>query len=236
MKVNMRIPMSHEKEKQIIAEESVKLIKSGMTVGLGSGSTAAFFIKALKERIKNESLNISCVATSLLSKELVAESIPLIDESLRSEIDITFDGADRIDLKTFHRIKGGGGALLREKIVAARSKQNIVLVDSSKLSSPLEGFPVAVEIVRFGYESTILRINKLGYSGHIRHKDRKAVFSDNDNYIFDIVFNGPINDPEKHHLRLKNTLGVVETGFFLDTATKVYIGYPDGKFEIKEKL
>ncbi len=227
--------MSYEKEKQLVAEEAVKLIKSGMIIGLGSGSTSAFFIKALKERIQNESLNISCVATSLLSKELVTGFIPLIEESLRNEIDITFDGADLIDLKTFHLIKGGGGALLREKIVAARSKQNIVLVDSSKLASPLEGFPVAIEIVRFGYESTVLRINELGYSGHVRHKDGKAVLSDNDNYIFDIVFNGPIKDPQKHHSRLKNLLGVIETGFFLETATKVYIGYPDGKFEIKER-
>ena len=184
--------MSYDREKQNAAKEAVKLVKPGMTVGLGSGSTATFFIEALLERIKKESLNISCVATSLLSKELINDSIPFVEESLRTEIDITFDGADRIDLKTFHLIKGGGGALLREKIVAFRSKQNIVLVDSSKVTSPLEGFPVAVEIVRFGYESTILRINELGYNGHLRRKAHKAVLSDNDNYIFDIAFDGPI--------------------------------------------
>ncbi len=227
--------MSHEKEKQHVAKEAVKLVKSGMTIGLGTGSTATFFIKELIERIQNESLNISCITTSLFSKELVNDSIPFVEESLFNEIDITFDGADLIDLKTFHLIKGGGGALLREKIVAAKSKQNIILVDSSKLTSPLKGFPVPIEIVRFGYESTVLRINKLGYSGHIRHKNQKPVLSDNDNYIFDILFNGPIKDPAKHHSLLKSTLGVIETGFFLDTTTKVYIAYPDGKLEIKEK-
>ncbi len=227
--------MTHELEKQAIAKEAVKLVKSGMIIGLGSGSTAAFFIKALKDHVLNESLNISCVATSLLSKELATDLIPLTDESLHNEIDITFDGADLIDLKTFHLIKGGGGALLREKIVAGSSKQNIVLVDSSKLASPLQGFPVALEIVRFGYESTVHRINKLGYKGHIRHKNNKAILSDNDNYIFDLIFEGPIEDPLKHHLRLKNTLGVIETGFFLETATKAYIAYPDGKIEIKER-
>ena len=152
--------MSHEKEKQHVAKEAVKLVKSGMTIGLGTGSTATFFIKELIERIQNESLNISCITTSLFSKELVNDSIPFVEESLFNEIDITFDGADLIDLKTFHLIKGGGGALLREKIVAAKSKQNIILVDSSKLTSPLKGFPVPIEIVRFGYESTVLRINK----------------------------------------------------------------------------
>ncbi len=227
--------MSNEKEKQAVAYEAVKLVKSGMTIGIGSGSTSAFFIKALKERIQNESLNISFVATSLLSKELIQDSIPLIDESLRSQIDITFDGADRIDLKTFHLIKGGGGALLREKLVAKSSKQNIVLVDSTKLTSPLQGFPVAIEIVRFGFEATVQRIHKLGYDGHIRHEGHKPVLSDNDNYIFDIVFDGPILEPQNHHAILKSTLGVVETGFFLDTATKAYIAYPDGKIEIKER-
>ena len=227
--------MPHDKEKQIAANKAVTIVESGMTIGLGSGTTAAYFIKALKERVRNESLNISCVTTSLLSKELVGDSIPLIDESLHTRIDITFDGADRIDLSTFHLIKGGGGALLREKLVAKSSKQNIVLIDSSKLTSPLQGFPVAVEIVRFGYSATVERIERLGYKGHIRQKDHKAVLSDNDNYIFDITFEGPIKNPEKHHTLIKNTLGVIETGFFLDTATKAYIAYPDGRVEIKER-
>jgi ribose 5-phosphate isomerase A len=227
--------MSNEKEKQVVAKETVKLIKPGMIIGLGSGSTATFFIEELKKRVHNEKLKISCVATSLHSKALIEGFIPLIDESLQNKIDITFDGADRIDPKTFYLIKGGGGALLREKLVAKSSAQNIVLVDSSKLSSPLEGFPVAIEIVKFGYESTIQRIKNLGYNGSLRRKGDSITLSDNNNYIFDITFEGGIKDPMKHHTELKSTLGVIETGFFLDTATKAYVAYPDGKIQILEK-
>ncbi len=235
MKEKIRSPVANEKEKQHAANEAVKLVKSGMTIGIGSGSTATFFIEALKEHIKTKSLNISCIATSMASMKLIQNSIPLIDESLEIPIDITFDGADRIDLKTFHLIKGGGGALLREKLVASKSIQNIVLVDSSKMTSPLEGFPVAIEIVAFGYASTIQRIKDLGYSGSLRRKGAAPVLSDNKNYIYDIDFQGPIEDPQNHHNRIKNTLGVIETGFFLNTATKVYIAYPNGLIEIKEK-
>ncbi len=222
--------MANEKEKQLVAKEAIKLIKPGMVIGLGSGSTSTFFIEELKKHIYNEKLKISCVATSLHSKALIEESIPLIDESLQEKIDITFDGADRVDPKTFHLMKGGGGALLREKLVAKSSTQNIVLVDSSKLTSPLQGFPVAIEIVKFGYEATIKRIKNLGYKGDLRKTE-----SDNGNYIFDIIFDGHIKEPIKHHSELKSILGVIETGFFLDTATKVYVAYPNGKIEILEK-
>lgn len=235
MKYMKNIHTSHDKEKQLVAKESVKLIKPGMVIGIGTGSTATFFIQALKERLEKEPLDISCVTTSIRSKELIDSMVPLADESLLNDIDITFDGADRVDLKTFHLIKGGGGALLREKLVASKSKQNVVLIDSSKLTSPLSGFPVAVEIIRFGYESTIQRINKLGYKGHLRRENQKLSLSDNDNYIYDILFDGPIHNPEKDHNLLKNTLGVIETGFFLNTATTIYIAYPDGRVEIKEK-
>src|SRR5215467_8600798 len=117
--------MTYEKEKQLVAKEAVKLVKSGMIIGIGSGSTSLCFIKELIERVKNEKLNISCVATSFLSKELINGFIPFIDESLKMNIDITFDGADRIDIQTFQLIKGGGGALLREKLVANSSTQNV---------------------------------------------------------------------------------------------------------------
>ncbi len=222
--------MSHDKEKQLVAKEAVKLIKPGMTIGIGSGTTSAYFIQALKERVQKEHLKITCIATSIHSKELIGGSIPLIDESLKDEIDITFDGADRIDLKTFHLIKGGGGALLREKLVAAKSKQNIVLVDYSKVTSPLQGFPVALEIVKFGHESTLQRLKKLGYEGKLRKSP-----SDNDNYIYDIDFKGAIENPEKHHTLLKSLLGVIETGLFLNTATKAYIAQKDGTVKIVER-
>ncbi|MBM3193763.1 MAG: ribose 5-phosphate isomerase A [Chlamydiae bacterium] len=227
--------MSNEKEKQLVAKEAVKLVTEGMIVGIGSGSTAAIFIEELKKHVYNKNLKIACIATSLASKSLIEKAIPLIDESLQSQIDITFDGADRLDPKTLHLIKGGGGALLREKLVAKSSKENVVLVDSSKLSSPLEGFPLAIEIVKFGYAATIARIEHLGYKGVLRKKENRPAESDNGNYIFDITFNEGIKNPLKDHNILKNTLGVIETGFFLDTATKAYVAYPNGKIEILEK-
>ena len=133
---------------------------------------------------------------------------------------------------TFTLLKGGGGALLREKLVAKRSKRNIVLVDHTKLTTPLQGFPLPVEIVPFGYASTLERIRDAGYP-HVTL--RQGVFSDNHNYTADIHFSTPIHHPEEHHLRLKSLLGVIETGLFLDTATTLYIAHQNGTVEIKEK-
>lgn len=227
--------MSSEIEKQLAAKEAVKLVKNGMIVGLGSGSTSRYFIEELINKVKVDGLQIKCIATSNFSKNLAENHIPFIDEDLKTPIDITFDGADKIDLKNFHLIKGGGGALLREKLVAENSKQNVVIVDHSKISNPLFNFPLPVEIVKFGYASTIKRIEKLGYKGSIRTKDGKYALTDNGNYTYDIDLKSPIENAPKTHLELKLLLGVVETGLFLDTATLAIIAYPGGKIEIKEK-
>jgi ribose 5-phosphate isomerase A len=227
--------MSFEIEKQLAAKEAVKLVKNGMIIGLGSGSTSKCFIEELIQKVQKEGLQIKCIATSNFSKNLAEKHIPFIDDNLEIPIDITFDGADKIDLKTFHLIKGGGGALLREKLVAKNSRQNVILVDQSKISTPLYGFPLPVEIVKFGYRSTIKRIEKLGYRGSIRIKDGSYALTDNGNYTYDIDLMEPIENAPKTHLELKQLLGVVETGLFLDTATKAIIAYPGGKIEIKEK-
>lgn len=228
--------MSFEREKQLVANEAVKLVESGMKIGIGTGSTIHPFIEALIGRVEKEGLEIECVATSIRSKSLVEGVIPLLDESLEESLDLTFDGADRVDRETFYLIKGGGGALLREKLVAKRSKKNVVLIDASKLTSPLAGFPVALEIVPFGVQSTIDRIYEMGYQGKLRRDERgRPILSDNQNYLFDIEFIGSITNPLSHHNCLKGLLGVIETGFFLDTAHIIYIGYPDGRIKILEK-
>jgi ribose 5-phosphate isomerase A len=227
--------MPNENEKQAAAKQAVKLVKDGMVVGLGSGSTSKVFIEELLKRVKDEHLNIRCIATSNFSKELAAGHIPFIDEALNTQIDITFDGADRIDLEKFHLIKGGGGALLREKLVAKNSIQNVVLVDHSKISTPLFGFPLPVEIVKFGYKSTVKRIEALGFRGEVRHSNDTFFVTDNGNYTFDIHLEQPIKHAEKLENDLKLILGVVEVGLFLDTATKVIIAYPDGTTAIKER-
>lgn len=231
-----RFFMNQDQEKELVAKKAALLVKNGMKIGIGTGSTATFFIEALKKRIEAEKLDIACAFTSLKSKKLLENHVTLLDESLNESLDITFDGADRADPSTFYLIKGGGGALLREKLVAKCSKINVVLIDSSKLSTPLGGFPVAIEIVPFGYSSTIKRIKHLGYLGSLRKtKNGEIALSDNQNYIYDIDFKGNIPSPELHHSTLKQLLGVIETGFFLDTASIIYQGSKEGKVTILER-
>jgi ribose 5-phosphate isomerase A len=228
--------MAYEAAKQAAAIQALTLVQDGMKIGIGTGSTTAIFIHLLLKKIEKESLNLSCISTSNRSTELLKGKIPFLNPSLEEELDITFDGADRVDSTHFHLIKGGGGALLREKIVAYRSKKNAVLVDYTKLSSPLEGFPVAVELVPFGYQSTIRRLEALGYTGTLRvNSDKKPILSDNQNLIYDLSFNGPILNPHYHEQTLKRILGVIESGFFLTTASILFIGNSDGTVQTMEK-
>lgn len=208
-------------EKQAVAKEALQFVKDGMIIGVGSGSTSEYFIKELC------ALNpdIQCVATSLQSQRLLQDHFPIVNESLDTAIDITFDGADKIDLKNFCLIKGGGGALLREKLVALRSKKNIVLVDQSKLASPLFDHPLPLEIVQFGHLSTISRLKSLKFNGSLRTRANKPVLSDNQNFIFDIDLQDPIVDPTSLHNQLKAITGVVETGLFINTGSMAIIGY-----------
>ncbi len=228
--------MANEAAKQAAATKALTLVKSGMKIGIGTGSTAAIFIPLLLQKIQKESLKISCISTSIRSTALLQGKVPLLDDSLIDEIDITFDGADRVDTTHFHLIKGGGGALLREKLVAYRSKKNVVLVDQTKVSCPLEGFPLAVELVHFGYASTITRLQRLGYIGKLRTgPDKNPILSDNQNVIYDISFNGPIMDPHHVEKTLKSVLGVIESGLFLTTASIIYIGNSNGTVQVLEK-
>jgi len=220
--------MSHEKEKQLIGDKAVMLVETGMKIGLGTGSTAEPFIKSLKKRVERENLKIQCVCTSLKSKQLVGDAIPFLDESLSEPLDITFDGADLFDPSSFNSIKGGGGALLREKLVSLVSHKNVVLIDYSKISTPLQGHKVAIEIVPFGVNSTLNRFKKLGYKGSLRTIDSKPVHSDNSNYIFDIEYQGAIEDPISEHFKIKQINGVIETGFFFKYASIAFVGYSDG--------
>ncbi len=221
---------------QAVAKEAVKQVEDGMFVGLGTGRAATVFIEELLKQIEVKSLKIKCIPTSLRSKALIEGKIDCLDESLVDSIDITFDGADRVDSKSLCLIKGGGGALLREKLVAKRSAKNMILIDETKLCSPLQGFPLPVEIVEFGYQSTIDRIYGLGYEGTLRRKrgSMEIVRSDNGNYIFDITLTSPILDPYATHHLLKQTVGVIETGLFLNTVTTVYVGQSNEKVKILE--
>ncbi|KIC75961.1 Ribose-5-phosphate isomerase A [Neochlamydia sp. TUME1] len=215
---------------------AANLVENGMTVGLGTGSTTSFFIEKLAQRCE-EGLKIQAVATSSQSQKLALEKgIPLIDINTLFSIDLTVDGADEIDPdKTM--IKGGGGALLREKIVASMSKEAIIIVDQAKLVKKLGQVPLPVEIVPFAYPATIYRIEQLGYQGKLRTHDEKELYcTDNGNYIYDIYFKEKLEKAEQLHQRLSEIVGVVESGLFIRLAGRIIVGYNDGEVKIFTEL
>ncbi len=226
--------MTEESIKNNIGKQAASLIQDGMLVGLGTGSTAAYFIKHLALRCQNEGLKIKAVASSLASLEQAKkEGIPLIDINSLTFLDITVDGADEIDpLKQM--IKGGGGALTREKIVASMSKEMIVIVDETKLVSKLGKRKLPVEVLPFAYKATEHKIEKLGFTGAFRITNEGNLFiTDNGNYIYDIHFQKPRDNPKDDHEALIHLPGVVETGFFFHLAGRVIIGFLDGQVVIK---
>ncbi|WP_156856060.1 ribose-5-phosphate isomerase RpiA [Oceanobacillus sp. AG] len=208
--------------KQLVGQEAVKYIQDGMKVGLGSGSTVYYMVKALGERVKAEGLNVVAISTSEVTGEWAKEfGIPLTDFSYTQELDVAIDGADEVD-DNLQLIKGGGGALFREKVVAAAAKEFIVIVDESKIVSTLGKFPLPVEIVPFGWEAVARKIEKLGGAPKLREKAGEIFVTDNGNYILDCAFE-EIHDPVATHEQLIALVGVVETGLFVDMTKKVIV-------------
>jgi ribose 5-phosphate isomerase A len=223
---------SKQQAKVSAGKAAADMIHSGMIVGLGTGSTAAFFIDFLANRCL-EGLNIKAVATSKKSFEQAqALRIPMLDINDLMEIDLTVDGADEIDLER-RMIKGGGGALLREKIVANMSREMVVVIDESKAVDFLGAFPLPVEIVSFAPLATIHHIHKLGYQGKLRTLSNGIPFvTDSGNLIYDIQLVYPCTHPKKVHAEIRSIPGVVETGFFFDLARKIIIGNEKGNVKI----
>ncbi|MBS4168525.1 ribose-5-phosphate isomerase RpiA [Parachlamydia sp. AcF125] len=218
--------------KEAAGQAAAELIKEGMLVGLGTGSTAHYFIKALGQRCR-EGLQIQAIASSEHSAVLAQEQkIPLLPANQVSYLDITIDGADQIDSQK-RMIKGGGGALLREKILAFISKEMVVIIDSSKIVEQFGSFPLPVEIIPFAYQATIKKLDTFGYKGKLREKEGSPYVSDNGNYIFDVSLSGPCSTPEEDNQKIQSIPGVVETGFFSGLAGRVLIGFPDGRVEIR---
>jgi len=216
-------------EKQIAGEKAVEFIKDKMTVGLGTGSTASFTIKKLGEMIKS-GLDIKCVSTSNETTSLaVSLGIPLVSIDDIDEIDLTIDGADEIDPQ-FNGIKGGGGALLFEKIVAASSKKIIWVVDSTKMVKKLGKYPVPLEILPFGYKQTFKKLDLLGYNPIVRSKNNKMFLTDSNNYIIDLHLER-IDDPVKLEKELNMIPGVIENGLFVNMTDNVVVGR-DGNTEV----
>lgn len=208
-------------------------IETGMIVGLGSGSTAECFIESLCERCRR-GLRIRAVSSSRASAEK-AKKGGLEVEDLNSvpRIDLTVDGADEIDPQK-RMIKGGGGAHVREKILAAASNEMVVIVDESKLVESLGRAKLPVEVLFFGSPTTRLRIETLGYKGKWRlNSDGTLFLTENGNLLFDITFESPLSHPEKDHEKLIHIPGVVDTGFFFHLAGRVIVGYNDGRTEVR---
>ncbi|PWU04914.1 MAG: ribose 5-phosphate isomerase A [Bacteroidetes bacterium] len=212
--------------KKLAGESAAKYVANGMIVGLGTGSTAYWAIQKIGEKIKH-GLSIRAIATSQESEELASKlNIPLISFSDADHFDVTIDGADEVDEKKY-MIKGGGGALLREKIVASITKQYIIAVGESKLVKRLGKFPLPVEITPFAWEVTVKALENLECKTTVRKKSGSFFITDNSNYIIDCVFN-EIPDPENLSREINMIPGVVENGIFLRRPDIVIVGKEDG--------
>ena len=216
-------------EKREAAEAAAGLVQDGMTVGLGTGSTATFAIAQLAERVKS-GLRIKAVPTSERSAAQARDGgIELVelDEGLR--LDLTIDGADSVARTSLHLVKGLGGALLREKIVAAASKRLLIVVDSSKMVDQLsENAPVPIEVTPFGWRATAGSIAVLGTRPILRHDAGGTPFrTDGGNLILD-CHTGPISDPAALDAALQAIVGVVETGLFIGRTSEVFLAGPEG--------
>ena len=224
--------MNTENLKKIAAEKATESVKSGMVVGLGTGSTVYYALLKLGDMVR-EGLDIVGIPTSAGTEEIaITQQIPLTTLTSRPIIDLTIDGADEVDAH-LNLIKGGGAALVREKIIANASKRILIVVDESKVSRVLgTTFPLPVEIVRFGWEATQTEVNQICGRSTLRlasaqDGDQEPLITDNDNYILDCHFDG-IPDPGQVELQLNNIPGVVENGIFVNRADKVIIGTPSG--------
>ncbi|WP_339840148.1 ribose-5-phosphate isomerase RpiA [uncultured Maribacter sp.] len=224
--------MSAINEKKVAALEAVKYIKNGMTVGLGTGSTAFFMIEALGQMVE-QGLEIKAVATSdeteKLAKKLGIEVITLAEAK---RLDLTIDGADEVD-SNFQLIKGGGGALLREKIVAHNSDFNIIIADSSKQVSRLGQFKLPIETIPFATQLILKELKEMNLHPVQRMRGADDYKTDENNDILDIdIWNTDIKLTDLEH-QLKNIPGIVETGLFLTSTDLVIIG--KGEQAIVEK-
>ena len=214
--------------KQIVADAAIDEVRSDMILGLGSGSTAALMIKSLAKEIRSGKLqNIRGVATSFQSEVLALElDIPLIDLASVSQIDLAIDGADEVDPR-FQLIKGGGACHVREKLVASKADQFLIVVDETKLVKKLnQSFPLPVEVLPNSWKQVQDVISEMNGSSKLRMANKKAgpIVTDQGNLILDVLFGDGINNPKNIEMSINNIPGVLENGLFVDITDKVLVG------------
>lgn len=216
-------------EKRLAAEFVVRWVADGMHVGLGSGSTAAYFIESLGKRVKEENLRITGIATSKVSEALArAAGIHVIEPFRGLQIDLAIDGADEID-PCLTLIKGGGGALLREKVIAANARHFVVIADSSKWVADLGKFPLPIEVVPFAVPLVMDYLAQIGGNPVIRRakaSDETPALTDQGNFLIDSHFQ-TITDPVAMSRSLLDVPGVVDHGLFIDLAKVALIAHDE---------
>jgi ribose 5-phosphate isomerase A len=215
--------------KQLVGEEAAKLVEDGMVVGLGTGTTATQFVYALARRIQSGLRIVGGVSSSQATKDLaVSLNIPVTDLDTYPVLDIYIDGADEIDPQ-LRLLKGAGGALLREKVLASSARRFVVIGDISKQVSHLgQNFPVPVETTPFAVTPVRRQLEALGATVTVRQLADSTFITENHNIILDCAFSQSIVDPEDLDARIHSIVGVVETGFFLKLAQAAIIGGPEG--------
>jgi ribose 5-phosphate isomerase A len=229
-----------DKAKFLAAQRAVGFVENGMRLGLGTGSTSAWMVRCLAERIRAEGLRVTGVPTSARTAELARQlGIPVASLDDVKWLDLTIDGADEFDADLC-LIKGGGAALLQEKIVATASDQMIVIADASKEVSRLGAFPLPVEIVPFGWqttkalvEETLVGLDVMARDVTLRMNGPRPLVTDEANYILDLHLRR-IGNPRQLSLVLNQIPGVVENGLFIDICDIVVIGHADGRIEVRD--
>ncbi len=228
--------MTTPNPKEVSGRHAADLVKSGMTVGLGTGSTVFFALQRLAERVRDEALEIRGVPTSLDTEQKATEmGIPLISLDEATSLDLTIDGADEVD-PDFQMIKGGGGALLREKVVASITVKQVIIVGRNKVVERLGlAFLLPVEFVPFAASTVRRALQALGCEPMLREQDGQPFVTDNGNRIFDCRFPEGIAVPRELDRSICCIPGVVESGLFIDLAHVLVIGEEDGTVEILQK-
>lgn len=229
-----------DKAKFVAAKRASEMVEHGMRVGLGTGSTAAWLVRCLGERVRSESLRITGVPTSTRTAELARDvGIDICTLEEARWLDLTIDGADEID-GDMNLIKGGGGALLQEKIVATASDQMIVIADASKHVDALGAFPLPVEVIPFGWqttktllEETLIGLDVMGRATSLRMNGDAPFVTDEGNYIVDLHLNR-IGNCRQLSLILNQIPGVVENGLFIDICDIVVTGESDGSVRVQD--